>query len=272
MATSLTNINAWLAAGFDRAQFVLSTSGLVKISDLTAPNGRGMARINGVKAANWQFGEDVKVPIEGDDIILAKITFEGDTLPTFDLTASEFNAAFVNTLQGTSTIDVQSTYDVIPIGPSDRDIDDLMIMLTRRAPSQKSGSEGSGYENVLFPLCEVSFRGTGSQFQAAGEYTMSVTVNRVTQTPWGLDLGPSVGGKEKVAGFIFFSEQPASLAAFKEDGLATSFTLPLTIASNAQAIGFDNAGATKAVTVSGNDVTVTAGAGGDRLTVLYEVD
>ncbi len=36
MATSLTNISNWGTAGFDRAQFVLSASGLLKMSDLSA--------------------------------------------------------------------------------------------------------------------------------------------------------------------------------------------------------------------------------------------
>ena len=271
MATSLTNISNWGTAGFDRAQFVLSASGLLKMSDLSAGTGRGMTVINEVKAANWQFGEDVTVSLEGDDGVFGKITFEGDTLPKFDLTVSELAVAMVNAIQGTSIVDVQTTYDFLAIGPEARDYTDLFLMLTRRAVSTESGSEASGYETVIFPLCTLSFRGTGLAFQSAGEYTFSVTVNPVTQTPWGIDLSGSVTGKEKVAGFMFFSEAPPTFDVFKEDGVLTAYTLTQTIASNSQLIGFEDAGATESLGLSSNDATFTANSSGDRLTILYEV-
>lgn len=271
MATSKTNIDRWFAAGFDRAQFVKSAAGLLKMSDLANGNGRGMTRINGVKTANWQFGEVNTVPIEGDNQILAKITYEGDTLPRFDLMVSEFAIAVLNEIQGTTTIDVQSTYDFAGIGPKDPDYTDMFLMLTRNAPSTESGNEGSGFENVIFPLCGMSYRGTNLAYQQAGEYPYSVTVNRITQTPWGIDLSGSVSGKEKLAGFKFWSEAPPSFAVFKEDGVLTAYTLPQTIAGNSQLIGFDDAGATNALGLTDNDATFTAGSAGERLTILYEV-
>lgn len=271
MATSLTNISNWGAGGFDRAQFVLSASGLLKMSDLSVNNGRGMTVINEVKAANWQFGEDVTISLEGDDGVFGKITFEGDTLPKFDLTVSELAVAMVNSIQGTTIVDVQSIYDFLAIGPEARDYTDQFLMLTRRAIATETGSEASGYESVIFPLCTLSYRGTGYAYQQAGEYTFSVTVNPVTQTPWGIDLDGSVTGKEKVAGFMFFSEAPPTFDVFKEDGVATTYTLTQTIAANSQLIGFDNAGATNSLGLTSNDATFTAGASGDRLTILYEV-
>ena len=271
MASTLLNISQWAAAGFDRAQFVGSESGLLEFADLSTTAGRGMTVINEVKSANWQFGEDVTVPLEGDDQVFGKITFEGDTLPKFDLGVSELAVAMVNEIQGTSIINVQSVYDFLAIGPTARDYTDQIVMLTRRAIATEAGSEGGGYESVLFPLCTLSFRGTGNTFQAQGEYTFSVTVNPVTQTPWGIDLDGSVVGKEKVAGFMFFSQSAPTFDVFKEDGILTSYTLTQTIASNSQLIGFDKDGATKALGLSSNDATFSAGSSGDRMTILYEV-
>lgn len=271
MATTLTNVSNWYGAGFDRMQYVLSDSGLIKISDLSNGNGRGMTRLNGVKTANWAFGEDATVDIPGDDQVLAKVTFEGDTLPKFDVVVSEMAVALVNAIQGTSIVDAQSIYDFLAIGPKDRDYVDLFVLLTRRAPSAESGSEGSGYENVVFPLCQMSYRGSGMALQQPGEHTFSVTVNQVTQLPWGVDLSGSVTGKEKVAGFMFFSQYPATFEGLKEDGAATTYTLTQTIAANSQLIGFDNVGATNALGLSSNDATFTAGSAADRMTILYEV-
>ena len=53
MASTLTNINQWIGAGFARAQFVLSTGGRPYGSLPTAGNGNGgMTILQGASAAN----------------------------------------------------------------------------------------------------------------------------------------------------------------------------------------------------------------------------
>ena len=270
MAATLVNISNWIGAGANHAQYVLSQSGKPKSSDLANDSSRGMTQLKGIETANWQLAASSVVSIPGDDGVLGQISFPGTELPSFEMTLSELPVAFINAIQGTSTVDVQTTYDFLALDPKDADDVDMFIMLSRKSLSTESGSEGSGYETVIFPLCTVSFQGTNYANQSPGAFNFTVTVNRVSQLPWGLDLGSSVTGKEQVSGFMFWSEQIPTFGVYKEDGVETSFTLSNTIASNSQLIGFDNVGATNALGLSTNDATFSVGSAGDILTVLYE--
>lgn len=277
MASTLTNISQWITGGASKVQYAISSSGRPYDSaSLTAGNSSGMTDIDGFRTANITMPQATILQIEGDDGVRGTIMFEGTQLPTFDMVFSDYPTTFIDTIQGTTLDDAQSIYDIGIIDPVDREFKDIFLMLTRRAVATEAGSEGNGFETLVFPLCTVSLTGVGN-FQTganAGEYTFNVSVNRVSQLPYGETLTEGAHGTTAASGFIFFSEQIPTFDVFIQNNVLTSFTLSKTLASNSQAIAFDGAAgasaSTLAVTISTNDLTFTAQASGNITTALYE--
>lgn len=279
MATTLVNISRWISGGAAHAQYSVSSSGKpYNSATLTAGNISGMTGLAGFKTANVQVPQAEILQIPGDDGVRGVIQFPGNALPTFDLVFSDLTGSFVNALQGTSTIDAQTTYDWFILDPANRSFPDIFLMLTRRAVSTEAGSTGNGYETIVFPQSTVSFAGpSGFQTGAnAGEYTFNVTVNRTSILPWGTTLSTGTHGTTAASGFIFWSQYMPTFDVAIKDGVLTSWTLTKTYAANAQAIGWKSVSGTvttDAVTpdTGNNQVdSVAAGASGDILTVLYE--
>lgn len=279
MATTLTNIARWISGGFAEAQYAVSSSGRPYDSaTLTETNISGTTVLKGAKTANIEIPEAEILQIHGDDGVRGVIQFPGNALPTFNMVFSDLTQSFVNALQGTTAIDAQSIYDFLILDPANRTFPDIFLMLTRRAVSTVAGSTGNGYETVLFPQATVSFAGPSGYQTGAneGEYSFKVTVNRTGILPWGTALTTAVHGTTEASGFIFWSQYVPTFDVAIKDGIITDWTLTKTYAANAQAIAWDTASGvttTDAVTVddANNQVdSVSAGASGDILTVLYE--
>lgn len=277
MVSTLTNISQWVSGGAKKFQFATSSSGRpYDDSSLTAGNSAGMTDVEGFSVASVSFPEPRILNIEGDDSVRASIIFPGNTLPSLTLGFRDLALSFLNSIQGTSTDDAQSIYDFGIIDPGTLSFPDLFLMMTRRAVSTEAGSEGNGYETVVFPLCTGTFTGGGdfSTGDNAGQYGFQLTVNRVSQLPWGETLTTANHGTTEASGFIFWSEQIPTFDVFIQNNSDTSFTLSKTLASNSQAIAFDGASgasaATLAVTISTNDLTFTAQTSGNITTALYE--
>lgn len=277
MASTLTNISQWLSGGARKFQYSVSSSGRpYDAGSLTAGNNSGMTDVEGFSVAAVSFPEPRILNIEGDDTVRGSIIFPGNTLPSITLTFADFTMAFLDAIQGTTADDAQSVYDFGILDPNNLSFPDLFVMFTRRSPSTEAGSEGTGYESLVFPLCTGAFTGTGdfNTGDNAGEYGFQLTINRVSQLPWGETLTTANHGTTEASGFIFWSEQIPTFDVFIQNNSATSFTLTKTLASNQQAIAFDGAAgasaATLAVSISTNDLTFTAQTSGNITTALYE--
>lgn len=278
MASSLLNIDQFFGGGFERVQYALSSSGLP--FDTANPPaqaaGVGMTILKGAKAANPTLGTATVLQLEGDNGVRGSIQFPSNALPEFDLTFTDFTAAFLNAVQGTTTDDAQSVYDLLLLDPEDRPFVDMFILLTQRGVSAEAGSEGNGFVNLMFPLCTVTLTGlpnmqTGAN---AGEYTYKVSVNRVSQLPWGESLSVANHGSAKAGGFIFFSEEIPTFDVYRHDGADASYTPSQTLNSNEQVIAWNaitGSEATLAVTPSSGDFTYTAQTADDYTLFMYEV-
>lgn len=277
MASTLTNISQWISGGATKLQYSISSSGRpYDSSALSAGEDSGMTDVEGFRVASVSFPEPRILQIEGDDGVRGSIIFPANSTPTFTLAFSDMNIAFLDAVQGTTADDAQSKYDIAIIDPAGLTFPDLFIMMTRRSVSTEAGSEGNGYETVVFPLCTGVFTGTGdfNTGDNAGEYGFQLTVNRVSQLPFGETLTTAAHGTDEASGFIFWSEQIPTFDVFIQDNSETSWTLNNTLASNSQAIAFDGAAgasaATLSVTISTNDLQFTAQTSGNITTAMYE--
>lgn len=276
MASTLTNIGQFVSGGFSRVQYTLSSSGLPYGTLAAAGSGQGMTIVEGAKAANPTLGNAEILQITGDNGVRAAIQFPSSALPTFDLTFADLTAAFLNALQGTTTDDAQSIYDFVLLDPEEPPAIDLFLLLTQKSVSTEAGSEGNGYLNIIFPLCTATLTGLPNMQTGANEgtFTFSVTVNRVSQLPWGEALSVASHGTTKVSGFIFFSEAIPTIDVFTQNGTDSSYTPTQTLNSNEQVIAWDDIAGTTgtlAITPSSGDFTFTASTSGYGTLFLYEV-
>lgn len=279
MATTITNVSRWIAGGLAEAQYAISSSGRPYNSGtLTAGNIAGMTVLKGAKTANVQIPQPEILQIVGDNGVRGVLQFPGNALPSFDMVFSDLTTSFVNSMQGTIAVDVQSIYEWLIVDPANRSFPDIFLMLSRRSVSTEAGSTGNGYDTIVFPQATVSFAGSSgySSGANAAEFTFNVTVNRTSMLPWGTPLSVATHGTTEAAGFMFWSQNIPTFDVAIKDGTITSWTLTKTYASNAQALGWKTVSgttSTDSVTVDSvnNQVdSVSAGVSGNLLTVLYE--
>lgn len=283
MAATLLNIDKWISGGFTRVQWAVSSSGRPYDTSNapSAGNGVGMTILYGATSANVNFPQAEILQVPGDDGVRGAIQFAGNQLPSFDLTFADLNLPFIDSVQGTTEIDLQSTFDLGLLDPANRSFPDVFLMFTRRAVSTVAGSEGNGYETLIMPLCTVGFQSMG-QFQTganAGQYTFNVTLNRVSKTPYGQTLSTGTHGTTAVSAFFMWSTQIPTFDVYIQDNSTTTYapTQAMTVNGNDSAIAWDGtlAGtpATLAITVANNpvDFTFTAQTSGNVTTFLYEV-
>jgi len=274
-----TNYNA---AGFDRIQYAVSTGGIpTDYASLSADAGAGLTRLYAAQAADVSIPEGSTVQIEGDDGVDAQFQFDVTELEAFALTLGRNNNAFINTIQGTTAIDLQSTWDVLARNPKGRDFTDMFFLLTRRA-QKRNGTTGAGYHHVIVSLATGTYLGSAFGTQAAGAFNYNVVANYVDQTWFGNALGSDaneVSGKNFASSFEFVTDCAVSIDIYKSDGAATSYTPNQSYRSGGTVLAWDcgdlalaTVPATLAITPSGGDFTFTAPDSGDYIAFIYEVD
>lgn len=268
------------SAGFDRIQYAVSTDGIpTDFSGIASDAVAGLSRLAAAQAADVSIPAPNVVTIPGDDGIDAQFLFDVTELESFEMTVGRSNYGFVNALQGTSTINLQSAISMLPRNPKGRDYPDMFFLLTRRA-QLRDGSTGAGYEHVLVPKATVAYLGSPFETQGEGVYTYQVTANYVPQTFYGQALGAGgteVGGKNEMSSFEMYSEYPVTVDVYKSDGTATSFTPSKTprtggllLAWDAGDLALATAPTTLSVSLSEGDITFTAPDSGDYIIALYE--
>lgn len=270
------------AAGFDRIQYAVSTGGIpTDYASLSTDAGAGLTRLYAAQAADVSIPESTVVQVEGDDGVDAQFQFDVTELEQFALTMGRNNNAFINTIQGSTAIDVQSTWDMLMRNPKGRDFTDMFFLLSRRA-QKRNGTTGAGYHHVIVPLSTGTYLGSAFATQAAGAFNYSVTANYVDQTWYGNALGADaneVGGKNFASSFEFVSNYNVSIDVYKSDGAATSYTPNQSYRSGGIVLAWDagdlalaTVPTTLSITPSSGDFTFVAPGSGDYIVFIYEVD
>ena len=203
MASTILNVSQWVKGGADSVQQSRSTSGRPYGDLPAAGEGVGMLDLPGLNSASFTAGEPEILEIEGGDGIRAVIQFPNDTLPQVDLEFADFQGEFYNDTQGLNVIDVQSVYNFYVLGAGSTVLTDQFLMLTRKAVSTQAGSQGNGFETLLFPLASISplnpygDAATGPN-QANNSYRASM--NRVSLTPWGQTISEATNAATSAGG------------------------------------------------------------------------
>lgn len=276
MATTSGN-----AAGFDRIQYAVSSSGIpTDFASLSVDAGAGMTRLFAAQAADVSLPAGDTVNIPGDDGTDAQFLFDPIELEQFALTLGRNNYAFINQLQGTTNIDLQSTFTMLMRNPKGRDFTDIFFLLSRRA-NKRNGTTGAGYEHVVVPLATGQYLGSAFATREGGAYNYNVTANFVQQTFWGNALGAGaneVGDKDEAPSFEFYSDYPMTIDVYKSNGSATSYTPNQTFRTGGTVLAWDagdlalaTVPTTLAITESSGNFTFTAPGSGDYIVFLYEV-
>lgn len=267
------------SAGFTRAWIAkTSTAGIpTDIANLAndADNALTLSRLFAAQSADLSLPEDEVVSIEGDDGVDGQFNFESIELLNFQLTLGRNDFTTINLVQGTSNVDLQSTFDMALVQPLDRDFVDCFLLLTRR--SQDDNSAGK-YENWLIPNAVLSYRGSAFSTRQAASYSYSVTANRTTKTFYGATLSSSIGGKTAASAFIIYSDYPLAIDVWREDGTETDFVVGHTPRTGGNVLGWSwdesTAPTTKTVTYNtpvAGSWNITAGTSGDLVIILYEL-
>lgn len=276
MATTTAN-----AAGFERVQFAVAESGIpAAYSGMSTDTVLGMTRLFAAQAAEVSVPAPEAVPIEADDGVDAQFQFDVTELENFEMTLGRSNHAFVNAIQGTAAIDMQSELSALLRNPKGRAFTNLAFLLTRRA-QLRDGATGGGYEHVLLQNATATYLGSAFETQGAGAYGYQIVANLVNQTFYGNPLGADsneVGGKNNGTGIEFYTQHPITIDVYKSDGAATTFTPTQTprtggliLAWDAGDLALATSPTTIALTLSNGDFSFTAPDSGDFIVVLYEV-
>lgn len=269
------------SAGFDRIQYAPSVSGIpTAYTGLAADSGLGLTRLYAAQAADTSLPESVTTNIDGDDGVSDQFLFDATELEGFSLSLGRTNYGFINTIQGTTSIDMQSTYSMLPRNPKGRDFADMFFLLTRRA-QKRDGTTGSGYEHLIVPKCNGTYLSGPFGARAAGVYNFNVVANTVDQTFYGNPLGSDaseVGTKGEVSSFEFFTDYRVTIDVYKSNGVATSYTPSQAPRTSGTVIAWDcgdlalaTIPTTLAATESSGSFTFTAPGSGDHIIFLYEV-
>lgn len=273
MATALTQVKQFIAAGFDMAQWGVRVNGIPygPTGTIAQDNSAELARLFGVKTADVSVPEADIVPITGDDGLLGSFLFASNQPIQFTMEVGQADLTLAAKTQGTSVYNVGPYYAVNFLSPDSPSYTDVVLLLTSQAKAVETNQEGSGYHHVLLPFCNMFYLGSG--FNERGERTVrySVTTSKTSKFPWGQVLDENTAGTSKYIGLEWFSQHRVTMATYISNGSATSFVLDRTPVDEHHALGWLNgAGLAISVTPATRTVSFAAPSANDELVVVYE--
>lgn len=249
------NINAFLGAGVQLAQYARRGSGGLSRGSAnlqTTDTGTvsGMARLVGVNAVPSQVPDTNKVPVQGDDIELAKFQFDSGS-PEFTLAGAVLDQNFMAAATGRPIYAPGSgPWDMIGIRNDQIVFNDLIMLFSQQGNSQESGNVGaSGFNHLLVLNAQVKPLGMNQMnYQAASLAQYGAVVNFSDVTPWGEGIDDTVFGGSKENALWFHTTYPFTICTVIGDGTTTAIVLPVAPIDVAHTLAFDQDGS--ALTVS----------------------
>ena len=271
-----TNVRDFTSAGFDMAQ----VAGLINSvipggleGSVASDTTEYVQRFYGVKTANMQLPEANRVPVTGDDKLLSVFLFVSQDPVTFTLEVGQSYLDLVQEIQGTEIYTLGTYYDISVLSPGIVEFNDMLLVFTAQAKSKKSGSPGSGYHNLVLPLCNMTYRGRGLGEQEAATFSYDVVANPTDKFPWNQTVTEDNVGTTSIVAFEFWTENRIAFATHNPAGASGSFVLERTPTAANRVLVWDTStgGLTSpTVTPATKTVSFTGATAGQYLLVMQE--
>lgn len=183
------NVAQVIAAGFRRGQLALINDDNYPMGltgTLAAGEMVGLTHLGGVRTANLSIPEATRVVVTGDERAIGAFLFPPDQLPVFDIEVAIADFDIAAAFEGVKVHDLES-WSIHAMQGREIDYKRGMIMLSTRAQSQASGSDGlTGWYHLLCPQVEIAYLGPGALNQRDERvFNFRVSVSPATMYPWG---------------------------------------------------------------------------------------
>lgn len=283
-----TTQKGFIGAGFRFVWvFTKNAAGRIIGSDSTEPTagastGTTGLRIEGAMTVPLAPPDSELVDVLGDDALQVQFDFGEGTLPNGILELSTRNLFLEAMVQGTEVYQPTGTnVDIGVLQPDVTDLQDLALLLGRRAKSWTPGSRGNERWEMLFlPSVTLRPKGIADWTQRThGSYRFGVSVSKGDIMPWGETFYQSALGADAAALEPIEANKPYYIDIFKGDGANLTFNLTKTPNLVEQAIvaeaGVFVAAADYTISASPNLITFGGGnapAAGALTHVFYPID
>jgi len=252
----------------------------------TANTVSGAYLANTPKSATIPAPDRNVIEFTGGDKWLGSFQYGFSSVGAFDVVMSGYDADLIALVTGAS-VDQTTNEDWSIFSENDfqTSMPQVCALVTYRIQARGTNEGADLYITSVISRGWMSPKGiTGAPaFQAAGEYTYSMTPTAATQLPNGMLFSATAMNlaEDKTFRTHIISNYPIALATYIADGSATTFTLPYKPVSSVVTVNdtpnFMTVNATptaaSAVSTSTGQVTLSAaGTSGDVVVMLYETN
>lgn len=247
-------------------------TGFANLTTADTGDNSGMRRLRGSTSAASPVPAINRVRNRGDNGYVATFLYESEP-PEFNLEFEQYDLEAEVFFQG-GALYTLGDWDMAARGQGIPNLQDSVVIITRDAESEDTGSTGNGYDNAI--ILSSKYRPVPGNFayQAAGTMVYAGAADRVQTTPWGATVANILGLSDAMV-IEMFTEYPLTMECFIGDNTTTAVPLTYAPVTAAKTKAF-NAGSYAALTVSSVDVgakTATlsaAPASGAHCVLLYE--
>src|SRR3990167_2328936 len=235
-----------------------------------------MIRLTGIQQATPGLPEGTDVSVQGDDDVIATMSFQPDSTPAFVANSGVEDMATQALLQSTLTEDDAGyTYGVLQ--PEDPAFNNGCAILQSRSISQDEADQGLEiWSGMIFPLIVAQPLGRESfNYREAGVFRTKFTAQKASHRPTGVTISDAVLCTTGASIINFRGYHPLRMVRITGDGAETTFTLPKAVANTGRIAAFvatqkltHGAGIT-AVADSTSLVFASAPAAGAKVIVVY---
>ena len=270
----MATFNEYLAAGNAYAfGWFIDSNGFPLGSTASAPSqgaaGSAAFRIRGVKTASPTIPDTEKVPVSGDDSLLAEFNFGSIATRGFNIEYSIESLTMVGRLLNTTVQtwgEVRAALMDIPTPPDYN----MGFILQSKAKKQDTGVQGqASWSGVIIPLATATPLGRATfEERGAAVFRYAVSPQTAGYDPFGITIASAVYGQGGASGgryMPFTAEYPIVLQTWRGTGAIAQFTLdyqPVNATKTPVYVNRVIATTSSVVTTSPYSVTVSANPAG----------
>lgn len=223
-----------IGAGYDRTEWgLVNTAGLVYGTSLNGPtagdaNGEPMKRLRGSRTLPVTIPEPERVPVTGDNEVLAAFQFPGGELPNGILEVAVNNMDFNAIAQGTK-VRTMGGYSMGSLAPNGNVYPTMCLNLLRQTSKQDAGETGlTGWEGVWIPRCTLTPLNAEITERTFNPYRYAVNINPSDRAMLGYSFTEGIDGATSMAMMDFEGDYPPHQDNWKGNAVRTAFTLSYT--------------------------------------------